>query len=248
MAKNLPWIIIVVVVLWQIAYGLIQKAAKERQQDRMRQLADQRRRQQGTSSASRTSSSPPRQTAATRLGSRLEDLAERRKAQLEELRRRRASRPAAGPAQAGAAPGAPSGGLGIPPAPPPRRSKTIRTLRADHRALREADRAGQRRQLEQQRRDREATKARSRLKSDEELRRAAERAGQHQQEAVKRTARAGQRPPREPEARDAYSIREAGAGRAHRLKMAISSRATLRDLFIVKELLDSPLALRARSD
>lgn len=248
MTKNLTFIVIVVIVLWQIVYGLIQKAAKERQQDRMRQLADQRRRQQGTSSPPRTAPSPPRQSAATRLGSRLEDLAERRKAQLEELRRRRASRPAAGPAQVGVAPGAPSGGLGIPPAPPPKRSETIRTLEADRRALREADRAGQRRQLEQQRRDREATKARSRIKSDEELRRAAERAGQRQQEAAKRTARAGQRPPREPEVRDAYAIREGGTGRAHRLKMAISSRATLRDLFIVKELLDSPLALRARSD
>jgi hypothetical protein len=243
MARHITWIIIVVVVLWQIAYGLIQKAAEKRQQERMRELsAPQRRRQSSPPTGARTPATPPRQPSSRRSAVRLEDLAARRKAQLEELRRRRASRPRAGPAPRAA------GGVQTPAAPLGQpKAKTVQALKAGHRELREAERAEERRRAEQLRREREAIRARERREMEEERRRAAERERRRRQEAAKNARQATRAVPMTMlpiDEQEGYGLQREGDARAGRLVEALSSRSTLRDLFILKELIDPPLALR----
>ena len=74
------WIVIVLVGAWQVVGSLAEKAGKKKQQQRLKDLATQR---QGQLGAPRASQPPPARSVA-------ETLASRRRAQLEELRRRRA--------------------------------------------------------------------------------------------------------------------------------------------------------------
>lgn len=108
------WIIVVLMAAWQAVSSLIERATKKQQEQRLRELAAQRQRQMagrggeqraGTRAAPAAGpgpgpgriATPPTAGRARSVVDRAEALAERRRAQLEELRRRRATRQ--GPAQ-----------------------------------------------------------------------------------------------------------------------------------------------------
>lgn len=87
------WIILVVAALWWAIQAIVQAAAKKQEQQRLRELAEQRRQAAqrgggGSSSTSQSTTSRGRQFGTSVPTSR-EELAARRQAQLEELRRRR---------------------------------------------------------------------------------------------------------------------------------------------------------------
>ena len=96
------WIVVIVILLWQVIGGAVSNASKKQQRGRMAELAEQRRRELGgtgggTSPARSADGGAARPRTAEAspggqtLSARMEDLAARRKAQLDELRRRRAA-------------------------------------------------------------------------------------------------------------------------------------------------------------
>jgi hypothetical protein len=258
MGGRISVIIFLIVVIVQVIAGLAQSGAKKREKERMRGLAEQRRREL----ASRGSSPPTvRATVGHPQGQgrpvfsatpapptpvrrqEVSALEARRQAQLEELRRRRASRTGASvpttttarvstvatvpPVRPPSRPTPPRGPVAPPPTP-------IRTVRADRRSVLEAE-------------DR-ATRERAR---DVKIQQ------QHRAEGgIKKPApakRPGVRAPRPgaPSARE--SVIPSGATRvkaarqalhAESLRGQIKDRSTLRDLFILKELLEPPVAMR----
>jgi hypothetical protein len=179
----------------------------------------------------------------------LDELAERRKRQLEELRRRRS----AGTTQARttARPTAATQQRPGPVAPPPkkREKRRIQELRADYRSMREAELAERRREEQQARERRALEEARARREAEEERRRDLERQRRAQRDQAGSTGPAARH--REVTATeisgsltDAYAISEERDERTERLRGMLSARSTLRDLFILKELLDPPVSLR----
>jgi hypothetical protein len=253
--------IFAIVVLVQVVAAIAQKGAKEKQKQRMREVAEQRRREVAARQGARPA--PPDSGRAVmeatpesaRPGGR-QDLAARRKAQLEELRRRRAGRgPSPTRASVGKAPGqaAPQRPARMTPKPTPTPPKPeIRTVRADLRGVREAEeRARRERHPEQARQPRPARKAR-------------------QGRQVRRQRQAAPTPPPIPEPQPtrrrgavpssgAHGTvrptsegeigrgREATQRRAHHvaaLRSQLQDRAVLRDLFLLKEMLDPPVSMR----
>jgi len=243
-------LIVVLIVVVQVIAGLVQQATKKQQQERARELAEQRRRQSGGGEGGRGGGSPTRPVGRVQVQtgtaepSRLETLAARRKAQLEELRRRRTAQVRAGASQVK------TGRAAVPAAAPAAKStamprvKTIATLKADHGAIRAREAAEARRRQETGQRARQAEEESARRKQLERQRRAADRAKRKrkQEAAVQAAARA------KVEAVDVYGVSEERGGRADRLRQVLSNRRTLRELFIIKELLDAPISLRSASD
>ena len=96
------WIVFVGIAVWQVISTVIEKATKKQQEQRLRELAAQRQRQLsargGGHQPSPLEARPAPAVAAKSALERVEDLASRRRAQLDELRRRRAARKG-GPAE-----------------------------------------------------------------------------------------------------------------------------------------------------
>ncbi len=92
------WIIFVLLGLWQLIGSVAERATKKQQNLRVSDLAAQRRRQQTT--AGRTTAGGPALRATEPVAAdRAGELAARRKAQLDELRRRRGQVTARAPSQ-----------------------------------------------------------------------------------------------------------------------------------------------------
>ena len=90
-------IIFIAIVLIQVIGAIVQQVAKKQEEERMREAARQRREQASGSTSGHSRTAPPTastakrgtETSPQRAATRLDDLAARRKAQLEELRRKR---------------------------------------------------------------------------------------------------------------------------------------------------------------
>jgi colicin import membrane protein len=246
--------VILVSVIWQVVSSIIENAAKRKEQQRIRELAQRRRGAPETAVSAgdaaprpelaRASAPPTAAPSSPRMQTRAEELAARRQAQLEELRKRRSGqgRPTA-PTQVRIAPQTPtSASQGI-PTMQGRRGQPIVSRPADPASIRRAQEAERLRQLQVQRRRQQellaAGQAEAREKTLADARRQAERAA-----ALKRAAAAR---------RAAAAPRGAGGvlltpidGRitSGRLQSLLRDRRSIRELFVLKELLDPPLATR----
>lgn len=249
-------ILVMVMIVWQVINGIIESAAKRKEQERLRQLSKRR--------ATGAEGGPPRQTggpqqarmrsesaapASQRTRSRAEELAARRQAQLEELRKRRAGQGRA-PKSATAGrtqvrigqPGGPASGRPGSIGSPQQRPGELIGQGADFEAQRRAREAERRRreQLEARRREeaRAAEQAEARRKALAEARAKASR------EAFHRRAEAGVVQLR---GKPSVARPERGAGapvQPSAVKRRLKDRAMLRELFVMKELIDPPVALR----
>ncbi len=232
MPRNLGLIIFLLFVVWQVVSAIINQVNANKQQQRAEEMARKRRQSEagGTATADQADGRPKRS---------IDDLAARRKAQLEELRRRREeeksqkSRVRSGREQANI------GGVASPPSPGPATPiGSAPTSQSSSR--RQPDPWQQRRQ--------EASKA----KRDAELARKAKEARTKQQDEARRRARLEREQAealirRHPASRpidEPIEPIQAGAIGAESIRRCIHNRRELRRLFVLKELLDKPLALR----
>jgi hypothetical protein len=237
------WIVIIVIILWQVIASAVQNAAKKQQQRQMAEEAQQRRSRAATQTGSgprlATSTRAPTRPGGAPVGlptqTRKDDLAARRQAQLEELRRRRSQ--GASPAPTIRTAPTTMGQPGTQPVPVPTRQPDIvagptRTQRTELAKARAAE--------ERTRRRRETRKQRKSAQT--------QRAAAVEPVAVPAEAPAPRRPrvetPVEP---DAYETqRSRTSERAAALVARLGDRDTLRDLFVLKEILDQPVALRPK--
>jgi len=246
--------IILVSVAWQVINSIIENAAKRKEQQRVRELAHRRRGTSGPVTSAgitaqapeyaRVSAPPTAAPASPRMQTRAEELAARRQAQLEELRKRRTgqARPTA-PAQVRIAPQVPvTGSQGI-PTMQGRRGQAIVSRQADPDSIRRVQEAERLRQLQQQRRRQqemlEAQQAEAREEAMADARRRAERAAAQRRIEAARAA-----------ARESRAVPSVIPGlidmriTAGDLQAMLRDRRTIRELFVLKELLDPPLAAR----
>ncbi len=219
-------------VIYHVVSGLVQEAAKKQKQEGM-EAPRRAPRAVGTGQArillqEGTAAAPPLRpgVSATREA-RIDDLSARRRSQLDQLRARRESRRTIQPAElrvGGPAAGPPTTRTRFPPGLAPT-TRTIPPVQPRREELRAAQRA-------------------ERLQRVERGLAAAKRPGAEPPvldiEPI--------REPREriaPESRGAYATgpRRRG-GRAGRLLSQLDNPASLRDLFVLKEVLDPPVAMR----
>jgi len=172
---------------------------------------------------------------------RIDDIAARRKAQLEELRRRRAGQGAT-PSK----PGTPrtvsarTGPARTPPPPPGR--KQVQVLRAGLGALRSQEEAAARAKAEKLRKhlEFEGRRARQSEQADQQLR--AERLAAREREAAEHRREAARA-----EQAQAQALVFSGASGAERLagmRAKLRSPEVLRELYVLKEILGPPVSLR----
>jgi hypothetical protein len=224
MGNKIGLVVFLLVVVVQIIGAIVTKANKAQQQ------------------RAKTGGAPPRRLAVPTgpkrgaagplvrppVAGRVDDLAARRRQQLEELRQRRAG---TAPARARVGPAAPR-----PAAPSEAPSEGIQTMRADHAAvLAMEEELRRRRELERQR-EHAADDAATRLVEIEHE--ARHRAEQERQAAVQRAAQ-----------RRAAALRDAprpafGGTSPREIVAATRDPRTLRAIIVMRELLDPPLALR----
>jgi hypothetical protein len=232
--SKITFIIFLVVVAIQVVSSIAQKSAKLQRERRMKEMA--RQKQQGAPAGGHK---PIRETSAVRpdVRSRADELAARRKQQLEQLRMRRAGRgakPAApqqmrGPAQTRISSPAPMQARQAGQQAAGRARRAIGVLRAGREAqLHAAEQRKRQRSLEVERREQVADEARRR------------REAEHRREVRQRVAAAAEAEP----SAGAYDRPAAQHERAAGLRRALSNRSTLRSLFVMKELLEPPVALR----
>ena len=267
MGQNLFLILILVSAAWQILGSVLEKRAKEAKK---RQLEEAGRRSRGhaggaAESGERTRSPQRRTTMAgpVEAGGRPGDAAgvaetidARRRAQIEELRRRALER-ARGSAPARSSGGASgrtsmadAGRKGSSPTPeavPGRGSRSasprpevardwaeLDQRRATERAAK--DQAVRRRNLkeaaDQRRRDIE-TQARRRKAADEDRREAAAAAASARRSSSTTGSQSGRRP-----------SSPAGFGRGDRIRGLVRDRQALRDLLVLREIMDPPVSMR----
>ena len=247
------WIVVIVILLWQVIGGAVSNASKKQQRERMADAAEERRRQLGGKGAGTPPArsagggeAPPRAVGASpggqTLSARMEDLAARRKAQLDELRRRRAAAKGTSVSTAQVRPSTPrptAVARARPAAavPAPVRDRAIREIKTGARGVRAAEEARKRElqakfdrehaaQAAAERREQEADKRR---RAEKDARRARQAAAGLDTGAVTVATR---------------ERRERTRHRGH-LQALLADRVTLRNLFIMKELLDPPIALRS---
>jgi len=251
------WIIFVLIVAWQVVAGIVQSAAKKQQQARMADLAAQRRGQQGsqTGTAGRTQSAAGpagggEPGGATRTfaepgadprTARAQDLAARRKAQLDELRRRRVVPPATAEiSPTSSAPPTPARAASRP-------RKEIATLSATRASVHESREASRKEKLAQKQRavadsaavhrqlerDFQKDQARRQAAASAAKKRRAKRADEMPAGRVSSAEYEHDTPGRRPRPK-------------HRAIALLDNPATLRDLFVLKEILDGPLSERQR--
>lgn len=244
-------IMVLMSMAWQIVSNLLEKAEKKR---RLQQMEAARRQAgapptvQGSGASSQAPGAPPR--------AEKDDLASRRKAQLEELRRRRNAgssaqrRPEAKPAypaassarlpqtqtiQQGRTPGSRSVATDS-------RGRQIKDLEGDMRSWHRRQEAEKGKHQEELRRHAESERA----ALEEEARRLAHeraRAAQARQAAQQRGASQVDAATHS-RTQSSGGLSAAGLQRAAHGPFTDLDRAALRRVFILKELLDPPLALR----
>ncbi len=222
-------ILLAIYAIYHVVTGLVQESAKKQRQEE----TEAQRAARGGRSGAQVQAGPvagPRTRpglSATREA-RMDDLSARRRSQLEQLRARRESRRTALPAEVrvgGPAAGPRTTGPALPPGLAPTTPRTIPPVQPRREELRAAQRAERLQRVER---------------------------------GLAAAKRPGFEPPmldiepiREPpgriaqESRSAYAIgpRRRG-GRAGRLLSQLDNPASLRDLFVLKEVLDPPLAMR----
>lgn len=248
-------IIFLLVIAWQVISQIVaQSKKKELEEQRSAGTAQRARRVQGQGPAS---SGPGRSDSAEQAslapptlrsgGASAQDLAARRRAQLEELRSRRQNRGVSGPSQA------------RPATPPPRTTgpRNIEALdldfadrqRADAEQKRLQDRAEEQlrkqQELERARRQREAVQAHRHQEAPLQpvaptrpMRAEPHHAIEHS-EVHRLVEDAGGAPVAESTLRD-----QAQARNLARIRGRLQTKRDLRDLFILRELIDPPVSLR----
>ena len=247
-------LIVVAILVVQIVASIIQQRRKEQEKQRAREAAARRQMlaeaeapagQAGQSVPTMTQPGVESPTAAA-------DLEARRRAQLEQLRQRREGRRIGLPSASGAGQAPPTGpraGLPVPgvrtQASPPSSKPQSQPWTATSDQARSRQQEVERRAREQARlvRDQQARVA--------EERDAAQRAAS-ERERLRRAARESQQQSRQAEQRQADQ-RQAAAAMAIggpvpvlQLRNRLSQPGALREVFLLKELLDPPVALRGQ--
>lgn len=240
-------IFVLIPVIWRIINRLIEVAAKKKEVERQLELAQRGQDGREAVTAAPTTISVEQASTLT-LGStkpsRAQELAARRKAQLEELRKRRAQ----GTASAGRVQtklGSTTGSGTSPVSASPRsRGKGITVTATDLDEWRR-EQAAMKRKAEQQKQREELLRARA---EDEEIRRKAQqdlqRQLQQQEERKKTTTRRDSHEMAGIAARSAFSKATSGKIAHSDIRRRMMDRQTLRDLFIMKELIDPPVSMR----
>lgn len=252
MGKIIPFIILISIV-WQVISSILEAAAKKKEAERLEELSSRSKTSGGFSPPKQVSISNPAEqfspTAARGPSqTRAEALAARRKAQLAELRQRRGG--SAGQSQTsvrvgGAQATPPTSSLR--PQSPPAPTPAIHSVKAGNDAWRQ--------ELQDRKRKKTASKRRH-------LQEVEEASGQRAREQAARVAKLAEErkiflelSEKEPSVRtrseavdDAYHVgtsrqRSSLTSLVNRLK----DRDTLREMIIIKELLDVPVSMRQDS-
>ncbi len=225
------WIIIVIAAAWWIIQMIVQAAAKKQEQQRLKELAEQRRKaaqQGGTPTTQRaTSLSQTSQQTASRSTSR-EELAARRQAQLEELRRRRAAQTQRSATNVRTGSGKPS------LQSPPTTRKQITTLSPQLTKTKPVPNRAR------QTPSRQPTPEASALAAAQVLRTAMQAYEQPTRSSRKKLDDESKRLRRAAESLPAPTLPPTST-----LRAKLHNRQALRELIVLKELLDKPLAMRS---
>lgn len=227
MPRNLGLIIFLLFIVWQVVSAIINQINANKQQQRSEELARQRR--QTTGGASTAEESKPSR--------RVDDLAARRKAQLEELRQRREAESGQNRSTVQTRVGGTSGGM----------SPTIKSAPTSPQT-----------ESPKRRREQDPWQARQdaiKRQRNEELTRKAEQArasqiGAAQQRAYREQAAAeadARRRARQAEQKSIEAGETPPAVEGDSIRRMMHRRATLREMFVMKELLDQPVSLRESS-
>lgn len=243
-------ILFLLYLAWHIISGIIAQSEKKKKQESQIELSSKRKAIGDSYQPTQIETLPTRSQPNPALGptlSRAEELAARRQAQLEELRLRRAGRSTTprGQAQvrAGTPPAAPVTGFQAPTTIRP--SKAIKRHQADLDSIHLQQEKQRQQKVELERKKLEQNRA---AQEAEGRRRVAKEAHmQAEREKFHRKAEAGFQKPlgqRKSIATNAIG-KESGGVTRKRISARLRSRATLRELFILKELLDPPVALRS---
>lgn len=243
--NKLILIFVLLSIVWRVITSLIEAATKKREMERQHELAQ--RRQDGrevVASAPTTKLIEQSSTLAPGASkpSRAQELAARRKAQLEELRKRRAQgAPSAGRVQTKLGSTTGSGITQVTASP--RSTRQSITVTSTNIKEWRREQAAMKRQAEQQQERTELARARQ---EDEEIRRKTQkdlqRKLQQQEERKKEKAR---RDSLDLTGTTPYSKATSGKTALSDIRRRMMDRQTLRDLFIMKELLDPPVAMRS---
>jgi hypothetical protein len=227
-------IVLIIYAIFHVVSWLVQKAAQRAEQQRQRDaMAGQTQAGvlAGNRGVSRGHSPIPRTSPAPVVISQRDDLATRRKAQLEQLRQRREQRKGPQPASIRVGTVMPPGGRQSQRPSPVERGPSMGGAEAAR---------GARQELERRRRD--AEQARRQWQSQ-------------QQVPPERAPAPPTKPQRKPAVRDDVSAGEIGAPR-HAVTMGrpvdrrlvakkLTDRKLMRELFVINELIQPPLALRS---
>lgn len=243
-------LIFLLYVAWHIISGLIAQAEKKKKQESQIELTSKRKAIGDSYQPTQIESLSPRQQlnpGSSRPRSRTEELAARRQAQLEELRLRRAGRSTRSRGQTqirvGTPPSAPVTGIQAPSTV--RSSKTIKLRKADLKSIHRQQELQKQQNAELERQKLEQTRAASvaegHRQAAKEAHMRAERESFHHKAEEELLKPLGQRA-----SVSAYDIRTKSEGVSrNQIKARLSRRATLRELFLLKELIDPPVALRS---
>ena len=248
--NKFPFLLILIAGAWQIISLIIQSAEKRKKQEREMELANKRRQvgqayQTQQMSSSGPVNQPPGNTG--QLRSRAEELAARRQAQLEELRRRRAGKSSSSQPQTQIRLGGPAS-TPVSQSPmvlPARQPSQIRSRQADLESIHRQQEMERRQKVEQERINKQQVKAadeaEARRDAIEESRVRADRDRFH------RKVESGLgNPLQDLNSDDIHSRQKLKLKAVNRLavKGRLRDPETLRELFVLKELLDPPLGLR----
>ena len=272
-------IIILILIVWQIVSAVLQSREEKKRKEKLRERSQQRRAGESTGSASQ--GAPAATTASAGSQSPREQLAARRKAQLEELRSRRAER---SQGQVGGADDSNvrrslQADLGTFTAPgSTAQSPEIVPFNANpfEQQTQSGERAGsQQRQMRRQQTAQRRQTTGAQQRGQQITQRAQQQAQQPdvsttpyarrrttQQQAVEQSAAAPVRAKRLGRAgrpitetavgtglpRDAYRIGQEENPRLTKVREQLMNPATLREIFLMKEILERPVGVRSNID
>lgn len=235
MGRYLGLILFTLFVVWQVLTAILNQINANKQQQRAEELAKQRREAAGTTTAEGDGAGGK---------SRIDDLAARRKAQLEELRRRREAGRSAQPTTQARVGGPATGTAGSTGVAAPTASRD-RAIRIEPVGRERKPDPWQARKQEAQRRERDAKReqaqrpqVRAAQQSQQQQLAARERMAQQQRAAMQAAAQAEKAAATEAASIPATSI-------AHAIRRRFSDPQQLREAFILKELLDPPVSIRS---
>lgn len=241
-------IIILISVVWQVVNSLIEAASKKREIERKFELTERKKDGREVFAESQTPNPVGQATAhapGSPLQTRAQDLVTRRKAQLEELRKRRAQgMQSSGTVQAKL--GSPAGSGTIPARAATRsRGKGITVTATDLGEWRR-EQEMHKRKAEQKLQREELARARA---EDENIRRKTQKALQRQlQQQEEQRAKATPSKVHDTtgiEAHSAYALVTSEKPSLVAIRGRMMDRQTLRELFIMKELIDPPVSMRS---